>query len=412
MPKGSARAVHPRHLSSIIGVALLALGLASSRAGSQSVTKDAEPGSDLEIYVMTMGPGDAIWERFGHNALGIRDATANTDVVYNWGVFRFTEADFLPRFLRGEMRYSVEAYDARATVAGYESINRSVEVQELTLTPAQRLAIKRYVEWNALEENKYYHYDYFGDNCSTRVRDVLDRALGGALRQQFAATPSGMTFRDEARRLTDQDVLYTGIDIGLGSPSDREMSRFEAMFIPMRLRDALRELQVESPDGRAMALVAAERSEFMASRIAERSAPANYQVRYLLIGLAIAGVLFALGRVAPAWGRGAAAIWCATSGVLGLLLAGLWLLTSHVWAYQNVNLLFFNPIWFGLAVAAGRRRALGISERRVLLGVAGLAAMGLALGLAQRPQASEQVALLVLAPHALIFGMLLRRKRV
>ena len=408
MPSASERVVAARFRAALIGAAALVLALTSHRAGSQAPA--AEPGSDLQIYVMTMGPGDAIWERFGHNALGIRDATAGTDVVYNWGVFRFTEAEFLPRFLRGEMRYSVEAYDARATVAGYQSINRSVELQELSLTPAQRLAIKRYVEWNALEENKYYHYDYFGDNCSTRVRDVLDRALGGALRQQFAATPSGMTFRDEARRLTDRDVLYTGIDIGLGSPSDREMSSFESMFIPMRLRDALRAVQVTGQDGRTTALVSAEHTEFTASRIAERSAPANYQLRYLLIGLAIAGGLVALVRVAPAWGGGAAAIWCAVSGVLGLLLAGLWMLTSHVWAYQNVNLLFFNPLWFGVAVVAGRRRTLGITGRRLLAGVAGLAAIGVALGLAQRPQASEQVALLVVAPHALIFWLLLRQR--
>ncbi|MBL8961188.1 MAG: hypothetical protein JNJ98_15130, partial [Gemmatimonadetes bacterium] len=78
---------------------LLASLIGAAGAGAQPAASPAPvPGAELEVYLMTMGPGDLIWERFGHNAVGIRDRAAGTDVVYNWGVFDFDEADFLPRF--------------------------------------------------------------------------------------------------------------------------------------------------------------------------------------------------------------------------------------------------------------------------------------------------------------------------
>ncbi|MBC7896798.1 MAG: DUF4105 domain-containing protein, partial [Cytophagaceae bacterium] len=354
-----------------LGSVSLALALGTLHLGAQAApiapAVTEVPGSELEIYVMTMGQGDPIWERFGHNALGIRDRATNTNVVYNWGVFRFADGDFLPRFIRGDTRYSVEGYDAALTVAYYESVNRGVEIQELDLTPAQKLAIREYVEWNAREENKYYRYDYFGDNCSTRVRDVIDRALAGTLRQQFDTIPSGLSFRDEARRLTEGDILYTGIDIGLGSPSDRQMSQWEAMFIPMTFRDLLRSVKVTGTDGAVRPLVSAERVVFKSTRMPEPATHADHQLAFLLIGCGIAGLFFVVGALIPAGGRTLAAAWCVIAGIFGVLLVGLWGFTRHVWAYENVNLLYFNPLWFGVAWLVARRAGLGSTARRFIL---------------------------------------------
>ena len=160
--------------------ALLAVSLC---LGVTANAQQAEPGSELQVYIMTMGQGDLVWERFGHNALGIRDASTGTDIVYNWGTFSFEQEGFLPRFLRGEMLYWMAPYDAVQTVMAYEQMNRSVTVQELNLTPAQRLEIKRFVEWNQRDENKFYRYDYYLDNCSTRReqrrRPALARGFAG-----------------------------------------------------------------------------------------------------------------------------------------------------------------------------------------------------------------------------------------
>jgi Domain of unknown function (DUF4105) len=290
------------------------------------------------------------------------------------------------------------------TVEFYRRANRSVTIQELALTPAQRVALKTFVEWNALDANKYYRYDYFGDNCSTRARDALDKALGGVLHRQFSGTGSGRTFRDEARRLADADLLYTGIDIGLGSPSDREMTRHEALFVPMRLQDAVREVQVPDTNGTTRPLVVAERELFRASRPAELAAPVNHQGRYALVALVLAVVLALAARLSPRAERLAAATWCVVAGVLGLLLVILWGFTQHTWAYANVNLLYLNPLWWGLAWVVWRQGALGARARAFVAVVAGLALVGVVLGLLRTPQRSEQVALLVALPHAWVLA--------
>lgn len=397
----------PRRVARRIRVvlALCAGGGASMAAQApQAPPPVGSPGSELEVYVMTMGPGDQIWERFGHNALGIRDKVTGTDVVYNWGVFRWNDADFLPRFIKGSMRYSVEAYDAALTLNAYIQSNRSVAVQELNLTPQQKLAIRDFVEWNVLEANKYYQYDYFGDNCSTRVRDALNKALGGALRQRFGAEKSGRSFRYDARRLTEHDVLYTGIDIGLGSPADREMTRWEAEFIPMTLANDLRELR--ATDGGP--LVSAERVLFEASRPTELARPPNHQLRYLLIGLAIAAAIVALGSGGAA--RALATSWSLVATLLGVLLIILWGFTQHTWAYKNVNLLYFHPLWLLVALWCAKKAPLSPNARRIVIAFAVLTAIGVCFGLLKWPQANEQVALLALAPHAAVMAHLLRRR--
>ncbi|MEO7962437.1 MAG: DUF4105 domain-containing protein, partial [Gemmatimonadaceae bacterium] len=156
------------------------LAAASLTPRESQAQPSAEPGAELEMYLMTMGQGDEIWERFGHNALGIRNRSTGEDLVYNWGMFSFEQPGFVPHFLRGLMTYWMAPFDAPLTVLVYERMNRSVTVQELRLSNAQKASLRDFIEWNARDENKFYRYDYYRDNCSTRVRDALDKVLGGA----------------------------------------------------------------------------------------------------------------------------------------------------------------------------------------------------------------------------------------
>lgn len=332
--------------------ALLALSLC---LGVSANAQQAEPGSELQVYLMTMGQGDLVWERFGHNALGIRDASTGTDIVYNWGTFSFEQEGFLPRFLRGEMLYWMAPYDAVQTVMAYEQMNRSVTVQELNLTPAQRLEIKRFVEWNQRDENKFYRYDYYLDNCSTRVRDVIDRATGGAVRQVAESQMTKMTFRDHSLRLMDGMFWSrTGIDLGLGHPTDRRISSWEAMFIPMEVQRRLRDIVVTDGSGADLPLVSSEKVLFTSSRPPERMEASSQVGVFLLAGLAFAAVIVALGY--KIHGRllstGLVMLWSLVAGVVGLLLFLLWTVTQHSAAHANQNLFFVNPLWLGVALLA------------------------------------------------------------
>ena len=164
-----------------------------------------------------------------------------TDVAYNWGLFSFRQPRFLRRFLTGDTRYWMGGEDANAMVDFYRRLGRPITLQRLESHAGAEAALRDFLRWNALEENKYYRYDYFLDNCSTRLRDALDRALGGALRAATDSIRTPLSYRRESVRLTDGDrPIQTGIDIALGRPADAPLTMWESFFIPMRLRDALR----------------------------------------------------------------------------------------------------------------------------------------------------------------------------
>jgi len=111
----------------------------------------------------------------------------------------------------------------------------------IDLTPEQARRVRDLMEWNEQPENRFYRYDYYRDNCSTRVRDVIDRVLGGALKSATANAPSGVTYRWHTRRLVAEGAssipMYTVLEGGLGPAADRPISKWDEMFLPMRLRD-------------------------------------------------------------------------------------------------------------------------------------------------------------------------------
>src|SRR5215212_160203 len=203
-----------------------------------------------------MGQGDQVWERFGHNAIWIKDATSRTTTSYNYGMFSFDEPGFITRFLRGRMLYWMGVHHADAELAAYQRSNRSVWVQQLNLTAAQKYELRQFLDWNWLPENSRYLYHYFYDNCSTRVRDALDRALGGALRDQLVGKETGTTYRWHSLRLTGESLtVYTGLSLGLGMPTDRPIDAWQEAFIPMQLMARLRTVRVPGPDGQSVPLV-------------------------------------------------------------------------------------------------------------------------------------------------------------
>jgi hypothetical protein len=198
----------PAAMGSAPRVRAMAPDAEAAKAGAErlrdSLTRTAE-GAAPTVYLVTFGPGEAVWERFGHNALWIHDPDRGTDVAYHYGVFDFREADFIPRLLRGRMRYAMGRTDAVRLLDGYAAAGRSIWIQELDLTPAQVSELRGFLEWNARPENRHYRYDYFRDNCSTRIRDALDRVLGGEIHRQLAGVETGTTYRFHSLRLTNDD---------------------------------------------------------------------------------------------------------------------------------------------------------------------------------------------------------------
>ena len=353
----------------------------------------AAPSADAElgVFLLTMGQGDMVWERFGHDAIWIHDPAAGTDQVYNYGLFDFRSPGYWQRFMKGNWIYQVGAVDLDRTLAEYQYLNRSVWAQELSLTPAQKREMQAFLEWNVRPENREYLYDYYRDNCSTRIRDVIDRAAGGRLRAATAGRPTGTTYRWHSERLVEGDrLVYFGLLGGLGPAADRPIDRWEEMFLPGKVREQVRQVRVPDASGRMVPLVKAEHTLFAAAgRAPEAVEPPSWLPWYLLAGLALGGALAGLGALArrSAAGRvGLAALgglWSLAGGVGGAVLLGLWTLTNHRIAYRNENLLQFDPLALGLVVlvpaaALGARWA-ARPARMLALAVAALSVLGLAM---------------------------------
>lgn len=360
-----------RQLVALFVAAPLALAGAQIRPPSAQhppgprVSPPAEPGSELTITLLTMGVGEEVWEQFGHNALWFHverppSMGGPVDVVYNWGIFDSSQPYFIPHFLQGRMLYSMGGYPYEETLIDYRQRDRAVWAQELNLTNAQKIALRDFVLWNSRPQNSYYRYDYFRDNCSTRVRDALDRVLGGVIRATYTGRTTPFTYRSETLRLTQVGpFLATGIDIGLGRPADHQLSAYEDMFLPMRLRDYIRELRVSDGKGGTHPLVKNERMLLGTISHPEPAAPPHWLPVFLTIGVLMA-VLFVVVGWRAARGSAAArytagtlfAVFSFAAGFLGILLTLLWAVTDHTFAYRNENLLLFNPLWLVLAVLA------------------------------------------------------------
>jgi hypothetical protein len=316
-----------------------------------------EEWGSLRVYLLTMGPGDAVWERFGHNAILLRDSTRGIDVAYNYGMFSFDQPGFVGRLLQGRMLYWMAPLDGTRMLREYQIRNRTVWAQELALAPGQKYELARFLEWNAQPENAEYLYDPFRDNCSTRVRDALDRVLGGQLRRQLEADTTAETFRSHSLRLLAEDPApHAGLMLALGHQTDEPLTEWEAAFIPMELRDAVDAIEVTRMDGTTGPLVIAEETWHQALRAPEPAGPPARLGVFLGIGIAFAVLFLGLGHVA---GRSRAArialaliafLWTLTIGVLGTIIGSLWAFTDHTATWANENLFVVNPIWLVVAI--------------------------------------------------------------
>ena len=316
----------------------------------------AKPGDELTISVMTMEAGDAIYEKFAHNTLRVQDASTGDDIAYNWGLFDFEEKHFYVNFLLGKLNYWMEGWPGEATARAYAADNRSVWVQELNLAPQQKVKLRDFLRWNALPENRTYAYNYYTDNCSTRVRDAVDSVLDGQIRRQLEAKQAGATFRWHTRRLTRDNVFwYTALNTVLGPATDRPINAWEEGFLPIKLMEHLRTVTMRDAEGREIPLVKSERQIFKSTRPPEASAPPNWIVPYFVVGALLGTGVAASGHLATRGraGRTAFAVIITAVATLigfcGALGLWAWLGTAHSAAWRNENLLGYKPLALVLA---------------------------------------------------------------
>ncbi len=384
------------HAAAFFRAACLAVAVVGGSSGSLSghvtqagSTEDVQGQNQAEsaldgvfrVSLLTVGRGAELWDSFGHNALLIENTVTGQAVAYDWGRFSFAQEGFFKNLLMGRMLYSMGWAPAQALIEHYQGLNRTVTLQRLNLDTSATITLVREIERR--QASPEYRYEYFLDNCSTQVRDLIDQASGGALARHGARADED--YRFHTRRLTQHSIpLWAGFDVLLGNRGDRPISRWEAMFTPLELLEEVREVDVDI-NGMTVPLVAEEQIVFASTRADEEEEPKSMLLPFLLVGALLGGVIAFLGfrsgrgdRLARAGFALVAGSWSLVAGLVGVALLFVWV-TDHVWMHWNENALQFTPLSVLLmplvVLAAWRGRA-----GRALLLIAGTAAGLSALG--------------------------------
>ncbi|MCD6062214.1 MAG: rane protein [Flavipsychrobacter sp.] len=306
--------------------------------------------SNLRISLLTCGTGPEMWETFGHTAVRVTDSTMGTDNVYNYGTFAFGD-DFALQFMRGKLLYYLSFYPHSAFLDEYADANRSVEEQVILLDGEKKQQLYAFLQENALPENRAYKYDFFYDNCATRIRDAFPRTLKGKF--EFGKTPAAdnrITFRN----IINQYYYYKhwerfGINILLGSKIDKVMTNEDIMFLPDFLSDGIMNATL---DGER---ISTDRKLLLPGSVKPPTGVNWPMVTFIIVCIiTIAGLavkkLKLLGDVMSF-------LLLFITGLLGVLMVVMWLGTDHQGCSNNTSLLWALPTNLVLAFAAKRNKS-------------------------------------------------------
>jgi hypothetical protein len=357
-------------------------------AGAQALAESRIPNAESrpQISLLTIGPGEVFFERFGHNAIVVRDQDGNESAAYNYGIFDFDQQDFLLNFARGRMLYRMAVDALDDDIAMYRDEHRQITEQTLDLTPEQAHGLVDFLEWNERPENAQYRYDYFEANCSTRVRDALDRALGGALHAQSEGRSRGYTYRIDALRLmAPSPLLMLGIDLGLGPYADQRIDYWHESFVPATLSSVVDQVKLRDAGGRDIPLVTSTATLSVGQVEEPPALPPDLRWPFLVLGLALGAMLVWIGRSRRTVARIPLAIFATVfelfCGLGGAVLLFLWLCTEHRAAWRNENLLLLSPLCLALLPAWFTSARANWRVRRATIGLSWLVVLGAAFAL-------------------------------
>ena len=314
--------------------------------------------ADLKFQLLTIGPGKAIYEWFGHNAIVITDTRTGASDAYNYGVFEFDEG-FLGRFIEGRMMYTQEAYDGQKLIQSYKNSDRSMWIGDLNLTERQKTRL-----WDILHEQNQqpYLYNYYNSNCSTKVRDVLDHATEGQLRPQLVKIDTGTTYRWHSLRLSAlNSPVYTSMLFTLGHNVDKPINAWDESFLPIQFMKHLKTVQVREGNSLPVPLVGPEQIIYRSTQPPERTEPPRWLPIFLAIGILYGALLVLLTRSSildlrsSRYSRWTFALlslaWCLLAAFAGCFLVYAFT-TTHWSVYWNENILQMTPLSVPLVLLA------------------------------------------------------------
>lgn len=324
--------------------------LCPCRMVAQEASLQKKDSDSIRLSLLTCDSGEEIYSLFGHTAIRYENFTRNLDVVFNYGVFNFNTPNFILRFALGKTDYQLGATNYEYFAAEYNYLQRDVWQQTLNLNQTEKETLVRLLEENYRPENRVYRYNFFYDNCATRPRDQIEKAIEANLQYADNMTDrnTGVTFRDLLHKYSETSLWSRfGMDLCMGSQADKPINRRTMMFIPFYVQKYFNTAEITelNKEKQSRPLVSSEKKIINASELSEHSSSIGItpmQAALLLLFLVAATTFYGIRKKKTLWGIDL--LLFVAAGIAGCILAFLALFSQHPAVSPNYLLFVFHPL--------------------------------------------------------------------
>jgi hypothetical protein len=288
------------------------------------------------ISILTCGAGAELYSSWGHSAIRVIDSFTKTDEVINYGMFDFNDPLFYWKYVKGTLLYYGDKEPFQNFMGQYAMEGREVKEQVLDLNFTEKSKLLAAINFSLKPENREYHYDFLYNNCSTKLRDMLDSVLKPQLMYgQVIAKDSLKYMHDLNSYLQNKPWDRLGIDMLLSSEVNKKVTNFSYMYLPEALFRALNKT------------TNAGRNLVNGTNILLPNAQSNAEVintpKYLFAGVSLLFLLATYLKPQSKLLQIADALFFTLIGLLGCLFLFMWLGTNHLQTKHNLNLLWCLP---------------------------------------------------------------------
>jgi hypothetical protein len=297
-----------------------------------------------EVSILSLGPGDNLNDSFGHCAFRINDQQNGIDRVYDYGRYDFNTPNFYLKFAQGKLLYELGTNNYQPFFNYYKNQNRWVKEQILDLNYTEKQALFNFLQNNSLPENKKYLYDFFYDNCATKIPDVLEEVVGDKLVFKLDHITEDYTFRGLIQKNVNANTWGSlGMDVAIGAVVDRKPRLIDYQFLPEYIFKGADNAIIKRTNGE-VPLVKRTVSLFTATtKKPETNFFASPLFIFSCIGLLILFITYKDFKNKKRTRALDATIFFIT-GIIGVFILLLWFGTDHSTTANNYNLLWASPL--------------------------------------------------------------------
>lgn len=333
----------------------------SSFCLAQTETK-GDATDSIQLSLLTCAPGEEIYSLFGHTAIRYQNYTQNIDAVFNYGMFSFNTPNFILRFTLGETDYQLGVTSYSEFADEYNYYGRSVWQQNINLTQPEKLKLIKLLEENYRPENRVYRYNFFFDNCATRPKDQIEKAIDGRLEygRNMDDKNTGKSFRDIIHQYTKGHPWDRfGIDLCIGSTADRPITYRQMMFAPFYVKDFFEKAIIINPSGVGRSLVEKETKVVNPPNVvtSQQQGLTPLQSSLLLFIIVTLITVYGIRHNKTFWQVDLILFFVA--GITGCILTFLVLFSKHPAVSPNFLLFIFHPIhllWLPWIIKSGYKK--------------------------------------------------------